>query len=190
MTRARVRDAKGRTWTVERRFSPWRRVVRPTAYLFRNNPGRKLSTPPPPVDEPPKETKTAGDRLIDVLLAPLVYQEAIVVLVGRGLVCLPALPFVLAELVALGVAGAVLSVVRATGGAPYRVDLIAHTGHELHSETTLLVRGRDRARELVAELADDRTGAERAFHPDTLPADVTGHTHRSVWQSSAEWVSR
>lgn len=181
MTRARVRDAKGRTWTVELRFSPWRRVVRPSAYLFRNNPRRKLSTPPPPVDAPPEEKKTAGDRVIDVLLAPLVYQEAIVVLVGRGLVCLPALPFVLAELLALGVAGAGLAVVRATGGAPYRVDVVAHTDHALHSDTTLLVRGRDRARDLVAELAEEREGAERAFHPDWLPDDVTVHAHRSVW---------
>jgi hypothetical protein len=179
----RVRDAKGRQWTVGPRFSPWRRVVRPMAYLLGLNPRRELSTPPPP---PPEEKKTAGDRVIEVLLAPITYSEAM----GPALLWLVASPVIAVELVALGIGGAVLAVARATGRARYRVEVIAHTRPALHSETVLLVRGRHRAAELMTELAADRAGAERSFHPDGLPDDVTVRSHRSVWQSSAEWVPR
>lgn len=184
MAGTRVRDAKGRAWTVTPRFSPWRRVVRPMAYMLGRNPRRELSTPPPPPPAP--ERKTVGDRVIEVLLAPLTYQEAI----GPALVWLVLSPVILAELAALGVVGAGLAVARTTGLARYRVDLVACTSELLHSESTFLVRGRERARELVIELAEERTGAERSFHPGGLPEDVTVRSHRSIWQSSAEWVLR
>ena len=176
-----VRDAKGRRWTVRLRFSPWRRVVRPMAYMLGLNPRRELSTPPPP---PPEEKKTVGDRVMEVLLAPIAYHEAI----GPALLWLIASPVIAAELVALGIGGAGLAAARAVGLARYRVEVIAHTRPALHSETVLLVRGRDRAAELVSQLAADRDGAERSFHPDDLPDDVAVRSHRSIWQSSAEWV--
>lgn len=176
-----VRDAKGRQWTVGTRFSPWRRVVRPMAYMLGLNPRRELSIPPPA--PPPAEKKTVADRVIEVLLAPLTYQEAI----GPALVWLLVSPVIAVELVALGVGGAVLAVARSMGLARYRVEVIAHTRPALHSETVLLVRGR--ASELVTELASALAGAERSFHPNGLPDDVTVRSHRSIWQSSAEWVS-
>jgi hypothetical protein len=178
-----VRDAKGRQWTVGLRFSPWRRVVRPMAYMLGLNPRRELSTPPPP--PPPEEKKTVGDRVIEVLLAPLAYHEAI----GPALVWLLVSPVIAVELVALGVGGAVLAAARSMGFARYRVEVVAHTRPALHSETVLLVRGQARAAELVTELAEDLAGADRSFHPDGLPDDVTVHSHRSIWQSSAEWVN-
>jgi hypothetical protein len=176
-----VRDAKGRQWTVRKRFSPWRRVVRPMAYMLGLNARRELSLPPPPL---PKEKKTVADRVIEVLLAPLAYHEAI----GPALVWLLVSPVIAVELAALGVGGGILAVLRAAGLARYRVEVIAHTRPALHSETVLLVRGR--AAELVTELAESLAGAERSFHPGGLPDDVTVRSHRSIWQSSAEWVGR
>ncbi|GAB1508620.1 hypothetical protein [Actinophytocola sp. KF-1] len=178
----RVRDAKGRQWSVGLRFSPWRRVVRPMAYMLGRNPRRELSTPPA---APPERKKSTADRVVEVLAAPIVYSEAI----GPAIVWLLASPLIAAELVALGAGGAGLAVARALGMARYRVEVVAHTGFLLHSETALLVRGRARAGELVARLAEDRAGAGSSFHPDGLPADVTVRAHRSIWQSSAEWVA-
>jgi hypothetical protein len=184
----RVLDAKGRTWFVGLRFSPWRRVVRPMAYMLGRNPRRELSTPPPKPPEP--EKKTVADRVIEVLLAPIVYAEAI----GPAIVWLLASPVIVVELAALGIGGAGLSVARAMGMARYRVDVVARTGDLLHSETELLIRGRGNAADLVTKVAEERTGAEQSFHPDGLPDvvrdDVTVRAHRSVWQSSAEWVTR
>ena len=177
-----VRDAKGRQWTVGPRFSPWRRVVRPMAYMLGLNPRRELSIPPPP--PPPAEKKTVADRVIEILLAPLTYQEAI----GPALVWLLVSPVIAVEVLALGVGGAGLAAARSMGLARYRVEVIAHTRPELHSETVLLVRGRARATELVTELAEALAGADRSFHPGGLPDDVTVRSHRSIWQSSAEWV--
>lgn len=179
----RVLDAKGRQWSIGLRFSPWRRVVRPMAYMLGRNPRRELSIPPPSSQVP--EKKTAVDRVIEVLLAPIVYSEAI----GPGIVWLLASPVIVVELAALGVVGAGLAVTRATGRARYRVDVVAHTGDLLHSETTLLIRGRGNAADLVTEVAEERTGAEQSFQPDGLPADVTVRSHRSIWQSSADWVT-
>lgn len=183
----RVQDAKGRTWFVGLRFSPWRRVVRPMAYMLGRNPRRELSIPPPKPPEP--EKKTVADRVIEVLLAPFVYAEAI----GPAIVWLLASPVIAVELAALGIGGAGLSVARAMGMARYRVDVVARTGDQLHSETELLIRGRGNAADLVTEVAEERTGAEQSFHPDGLPDvvrdDVTVRSHRSVWQSSAEWVT-
>jgi hypothetical protein len=157
------------------------------AYMLGLNPRRELSIPPPKSPEP--EKKTVADRVIEVLLAPIVYAEAI----GPAIVWLLASPVIAVELLALGVGGAGLSVARGLGLARYRVDVIAHTGELLHSETTLLIRGRGNAADLVTEVAEERTGAEQSFHPDGLPdlvrADVTVRSHRSVWQSSAEWVT-
>lgn len=179
----RVRDAKGRTWTVRTRFSPWRRVVRVWSHMTGRNARRELSMPPRL--PPPGPEKTAGDRVMEILLLPFACYEAI----GPALVWLLVLPVTLAELAVLGVAGAGLAVARLTGLARYRVDVVAHTGFLLHSETTLLVRGRGRARELVAEVGRERAGAGRSFHPGELPGDVTVRTHRSVWQASTEWRS-
>jgi hypothetical protein len=179
----KVRDAKGRRWTVGPRFSPWRRVVRPMAYMLGLNPRRELSTPPP---APPEEKKTVGDRVMEILLAPIVYHEAI----GPALLWLVASPVIAVELIALGIGGAGLAAARTVGLARYRVEVIAHTWPALHSETVLLVRGRERAAELVTEVAERLDGADRSFHPDVLPEDVTVHSHRSIWQSSAEWVTR
>jgi hypothetical protein len=177
-----VRDAKGRQWTVGLRFAPWRRVVRPMAYMLGLNPRRELSLPPPP--PPPEEKKTVVDRVIEVLLAPFTYQEAI----GPALVWLLVSPVIAVEVLALGVGGAVLAAARAMGLARYRVEVVAHTHPALHSETVLLVRGRARAVALVTELAEALAGADRSFHPGGLPDDVTVRSHRSIWQSSAEWV--
>lgn len=179
----RVLDAKGRTWAVGLRFSPWRRVVRPMAYMLGRNPRRELSVPPP--KPPEQEKKTVTDRVIEVLLAPIVYAEAI----GPAIVWLLASPVIAVELLALGVGGAGLAVARALGLARYRVDVEARTGDLLHSETTLLVRGRGNAADLVTAVAAERTGAEQSFHPNVLPDDVTVRSHRSVWQSSADWVT-
>lgn len=186
MSKTRVRDAKGRQWSIGPRFSPWRRVVRPMAYMLDRNPRRELSIPPPKPPEP--EKKTTADRVIEVLLAPIAYSEAI----GPAIVWLLASPVIAVELAALGIGGAGLSVARAAGLARYRVDVVAHTDELLHSETTLLIRGRGNTADLVTEVAEERAGAEQSFHPDGLPAEiideVTVRSHRSVWQSSADWV--
>jgi hypothetical protein len=96
----------------------------------------------PPRLPPPGPEKTAGDRVMEILLLPFACYEAI----GPALVWLLVLPVTLAELAVLGVAGAGLAVARLTGLARYRVDVVAHTGFLLHSETTLLAGGRGWAR--------------------------------------------
>ncbi|TDV41419.1 hypothetical protein [Actinophytocola oryzae] len=164
----RFTDAKGREWTVEWRFAPWRRVLR----FFALAAGRYRYGRWPHGD---------GTSSLDA-------EGSLVVLLYGSLLGIVLSPLTLLELLAQLTSGAVLAALRAAGLARYRVDVRALSDHYLHSETVLYVRGGDRAGWLTSAIGDERQGAEQAFRPDWLPDDVEVRTHRSLWQSTAEWV--
>jgi hypothetical protein len=179
-----VFDAKGRQWTVEQPFAPWRRVAQPLGVLTSRYRSRKLRAAPP---HRVREKRSVEDTVIEILILPF-RAEQLVVIFAVGVV--PAVlltPVAILEAAAQAVAGGVLAVLRATGLVRRRVDVIGHTGHYLHSETVLLVENR-RAGELVDMIEVERKGAPLAFRPDWLPAHVHVRGHRSMWQPTGEWV--
>ncbi|MGB3439391.1 MAG: hypothetical protein WBA97_11630 [Actinophytocola sp.] len=187
-----VLDARGLRWTIERRGTPWRRAVRPVSLVAGRYPRHTLDWPvEEPPDEPRERTRLSrGEKAIVVALAPLAIFDALKAVVGYVIGGLLALPVVVLELALLAVAAAGLAPLRAVGLVRYRVDVTCRTGRYLHAETVLLVRGRRRARQLAHELAAGRQGARKSFWPTRLPDDVTVRAHRSIWQSSAEWVTK
>lgn len=181
----RVPDAKGREWTVEKRYTPWQRLVQPVALITESYPHHDLAWPETQPAEPsPREPRSPGSMVAAGVLMPLLMVESI------GMLLLPIimLPFVALELALLGVAGFCLGLARAAGLARQRVDVTCWTGHRLHSETVLLVHGRRRARQLVGKLATERYDAQRPFWPHKLPADVTVRSHRSIWHAPDKWI--
>jgi hypothetical protein len=160
----KITDAKGREWTVERRFAPWRRVLR----LFALAAGRYNRWPP----------RDGSRGYLDA-------EGQLVVFVYGVLLGVILLPVTLLELLALAVAGWVLAGLRAAGRARYRIDVIGYDGGHVYSATVLLTKDPDR---LVEALTTQRRGAEHAFRPAGLPDGVEVRSHRSLWQSTAEWV--
>lgn len=186
----RVLDSKGREWAIEKRCTPWHRLVRPVDLITESYPHRRLTAPEAqpaessPADPSPREPWSLGLKVAAVVLTPLVVVESI------GVLFLPIFmfPFVTLELALLGIAGFCLWLARAAGLARQRVDVTCWTGRHLHSETVLLVHGQRRARQLVEELVADRFAAQRPFSPTKLPADVTVRSQRSIWQSPDKWI--
>jgi hypothetical protein len=178
----------GRRWFIERRYSPWRLVVRPDALLYGRYPRRTLTLPPRD-PAPPRRSQSRRENVVvaawTALSLPQIFVRAVVVSVLFA--C--AVPCTVAEVVVRAVVSLGLAALRAAGLARHRVDVVARTGLLLHSETVLLVRGGRRARRLVGELWAERDTATRAFRPGCVPADVVVRSHRTVWQSSAEWVT-
>jgi hypothetical protein len=187
-----VLDAKGHRWTIERRFTPWYRLVRPVAYIMDKYPDLAL-TPPPgsapeqPLASPPPQW-SRGEKIafavIAAVFAPYVVGQVLMMLIAWILVW----PVAALELSLVAVTGSCLELLRAVRLVRHRVDVTCWTGPRLHSETILLVRGSRRARQLVAALAAERFDAPRSFRPTALPADVTVRLHRSIWQASGEWT--
>lgn len=179
-----VLDAKGREWTVTRRFLPWRRVIEPVTLATFRYRRRGLTQPPRPVKHGGGK-KSRGEVIFEVVLTPILSPHLILFWIFIALVLVVLLPLAGLELLAQLLVGGVLAASRALGWARYRVDVIAHTGPDLHSETVLLVQ--DGARELVDAIRAERQGAERSYRPD--PDDrVEVRAHRSVWQPAEEWV--
>ncbi len=183
----RVQDVAGRRWFIERRYSPWRLVVRPDAVLHGKYPSRTLTLPPRVPAPPRRRSRKENLGLAGVVVVSL--PEAILMAVVVSVLFALVVPFTVAEVIVRAVASAGLAVLRAAGLARHRIDVVSRTGLLVHSETVLLVRGRRRARLVVGELWDERDTATRPFRPECVPADVTVRSHRSVWQSSAEWVT-
>ena len=121
-----------------------------------------------------------------VVLIPLLAVESI----GMVLAAILMFPLLALELALLGIAGMCLGLVRAAGLARQRVDVTCWSGHHLHSETVLLMHGRRRARQLVEQVAAERSAAPRSFEPSKLPADVTVRSHRSIWQAPDKWIPK
>lgn len=179
-----VLDAKGREWTVTRRFLPWRRVIEPVALATFRYRRRRLAQPPRPVKHGGGK-KSRGEVIFEMVLTPILSPHLILFWIFIALVLVVLLPLAGVELLAQLVVGGVLAVARALGWARYRVDVIAQTGRDLHSETVLLLR--DGARELVDAIRAERQTSERSYRPD--PDDrVEVRVHRSVWQPAEEWV--
>lgn len=163
-----VVDSAGRTWSVrERRLlgRPW--------LLNRLNRDQELV--PAPKSVPPPRPRHRVQDVAVALLTPDGMALTIVLL-----------PVFLLETAVRLVGGAVLLVGRLLGLTKSRVEVIAHTVMGRHSVTVLAAAPRD-AKKLIADIAAERTGATRSFHPDGLPAGVTVVEHRSVWQSSDQW---
>jgi hypothetical protein len=178
-----VLDAKGREWTVTRRFLPWRRVIEPFAFAtFRYR--RRTLTPPRTVKHGGGK-KSRGEVIFEMVLTPILSPHLILFWAFIALVLVVLLPLAGLELLVQLVVGGVLAAARALGWARYRVDIIARTGRDLHSETVLLMR--DGARELVEAIRAERQGAERSFRPE-LDDRIEVRVHRSVWQPAEEWV--
>lgn len=155
-----------REWAVVRRFGPWRRVFRLFAWALGRYRHRQWS----------RETQSSLDA--EGQLVALVYKLLLAVIL---------LPLTVLELLAWAVAGGVLAALRKTGPARYRVDVLGYQKDRLYSETVLLVQ-KKRLRWLLDALNGDRRANEHAFRPDWLPDDIEVRTHRSLWQSTGEWV--
>jgi hypothetical protein len=164
-----VLDAKERKWAVTLRFMPWRRVLR----LFALATGRYRYGHWPP--------RPGSGSYLDA-------EGALVVALFGLVLAVVLLPLTLLELLAQVVGGAVLAALRASGWVRYRVDVLGYEGDYLQSKTVLLVRGGRRARRLVDTVTDERRGAEHAYRPGGLPEGVEVREHRSMWQSSGDWV--
>jgi len=184
MARHSVVDAKGREWTVTRRFLPWRRVIEPFALATFRYRRRRLTQPPRPVKHGGGK-KSCGEVIFEMVLTPILSPHLIFFWIFIALVLVVLLPLAAVELLAQLAVGGVLAPARALGWARHRVDVTARTGRDLHSETVLLLR--DGARELVDAIRAERQGAEWSYRPE--PDDrVEVRVHRSVWQPSEEWV--
>jgi hypothetical protein len=183
MARHSVLDAKGREWTVTRRFLPWRRVIEPVALATFRYRRRTLTTPRPVKHGGGKRSR--GEVIFEAVLTPILSPHLILFWIFIALVLVVLLPLAGLELLAQLAVGGVLAAARALGWARYRVDVVGHTGRDLHSETVLLLR--DGARELVDAIRAERQTSERSYRPD--PDDrVEVRVHRSVWQPAEEWV--
>lgn len=164
-----VADEAGRRWRITAPVLPWRSwIVRKLR--------RDEELVPVPKRDFPAETRTDW---VEVVLG-LVFRPDIVL----GGILLS--PFLLAELVVRLVIAGPLWVARRLGWARGKVEVVGHTGGLRHSHTVLLVRGPTAG--VVEEIAADRTGATRSFHPSALTAPVEVRSHRSIWQASSEWV--
>lgn len=182
----RVIDAKGNQWTIEQRWTPWRRRVR-MEFLFDPRPERLALPEAQAAEQPPRESWSRGRQVaLGVALTPLVVFDG----VGLVVVSVFVVPVAALELVLLGIVGLCLGLVRATGLVRQRVEITCRTGHLLHSRTVLLVHGHRRARRLVDELAMERYEAKRPLSPTTLPADVSVRAHRSIWNSPETWIPK
>lgn len=129
--------------------------------------------------------KSRGEVIFEMVLTPILSPHLIFFWLFIALLLVALLPLAAVELLAQLVVGGVLAAARALGWARYRVDVIARTGPDLHSETVLLLQ--DGARELVDAIRAERQGAERSYRPDSDDR-VEIQVHRSVWQPAEEWV--
>lgn len=159
-------------------------VIEPFALATLQYRRRKLTPPPQPAKHGGGK-KARRDEIFEMLLAPLMSPDLILFVIFIVLALAVLLPLAAVEFLAQLVVGGVLAAARALGWARYRVDVIAQTGRDLHSETVLLMR--DGARELVGAIRAERQGAEESFRPD-IDDRVEVRVHRSIWQSGEEWV--
>lgn len=181
-----VLDAKGREWTVTRRFLPWRRVIEPVALATFQYRRRRLTQPTRPVKHGGGE-KSRGEVIFEMVLTPILAPHLILVGILIALALVVLLPVAGLELLAQLAVGGVLAAARAFGWARYRVDVIAHTGRDLHSETVLLLRDGRQAQELADTIRAERQGAEWSYRPE-VDDRVEIRAHRSIWQPAKEWV--
>jgi hypothetical protein len=176
--RRRVTDADGVEWSVWRPFAPWWRFVQPVNIFRDRYRGRAVQLPMPkrvrrgPGQDPWLRRQRAVMRALSL-------PVRILRRVGMVLVLLPG---VVVELMAQGVVGGALYVLRSLRLARHRVLVVGHTGFRTHSVTVLLVRGsRADADRLVEELAAERAGATTPYRPKKLPAHVTVRSFDSAW---------
>ncbi|MFL6124948.1 hypothetical protein [Actinophytocola sp.] len=159
-----------REWTVVRRLAPWRRVFRLFAWALGRYRHRQW----------PRDPSRDGQSSLDA-------EGELVAFVYKSLLAVLLLPLTVLELLAWAAAGGVLSLLRKWGLVRYRLDVLGYKEDKLYSETVLLVRGK-RLPWLLDALKGDRRVNEHAFRPNWLPDDIEVRTHRSLWQSTGEWV--
>ncbi|MFC3453712.1 hypothetical protein [Amycolatopsis speibonae] len=110
----RVADPEGGEWLIVRRFAPWLRRVRPFAIVTESERYREVSFTRHRGRSAEKERLSFEDLLVMAFV--LAYTAGFALLLS---------PFLLAELAAWTVTGAVLWLARLTGLVRARVDLIA-----------------------------------------------------------------
>lgn len=160
-----VRDLNGRRWVVRRAFTPWWRFLQPINLFKKDRPMRRR---PLPVGRKPRRSKPMPwwqETLMELLALPVLVALVVVFLVGSPL-----------ELVAAGVAGAPLYVLRSVGLVRHRIDVMGLEGDEVRSLSVVLVKGSRRD----AEAMVNRLSA-RLAESDTLDLGVPVHSHESYW---------
>jgi len=164
---------------VRRTFAPWWRKVQPLAVLGGEFRRREPVAPTPPPRKRRRAEK-AGKGSVTAGIATFVL--AVPDMLGQGLLFVLSLPFAAVELVALGVAGGVLHVLRTLRLVRHRVDILGVDGRKLHSLTALLVRGSRRdANALVQGIAATIAESDRAYVPEKLPPGVTVVSQEGFW---------
>ncbi|MEY7971301.1 hypothetical protein AB8O38_04790 [Saccharomonospora xinjiangensis] len=170
----KITDAAGTTWTVTRRLSPWRRVVQPINIPIRNYARYRVTplVPEKPSGRPRRKKNRTGE---DSLLRSLVELVAELVMELVGLVWffavvvawLVLLPFAFVELSAQVIVGAVLWLLRVSGVARSRVDVVARYRRTVNisSLTVLTTSGFGAAGRLAQALAEERRNATAPFDP-------------------------
>jgi hypothetical protein len=171
-------------WSVRRTFAPWRRVVQPVNIFRDRYRGREVELPLRPTVRRARRPVVRRDVTVErnVRTAGRIMSLPTRLLSRAGMAIL-LVPGVAIELVAQGLLGGALFVLKSLRLARHRVEVVAHTGHRTHSRTVLLVRGRRAdADRLIDDLAAERDGAATPYRPKKLPAHVTVRSHDSAWQ--------
>jgi len=176
-----ARDLKGREWVVRRTFAPWWRVVQPSVLLGADLRRRRPlpSIPVPRKRRRSEERVDAGTVAAGVVIFILGLPELIMHLVLYVL----AWPFALLELVAMGLGGFGLAVLRTFRLVRHRIDLLGVEDGDLRSLTVLLVRGgRRHANALAQGIAATIAESDRIYATKQLPGSVTVVSRFGYWE--------
>ncbi len=174
-----ARDLKGREWVVRRTFAPWWRVVQPGVILGADRRRRRPLPSIPEFRASSKERAGAGTIVAGVVFFILALPELIMHVIFYVL----AWPFVLLELVAMGLAGFGLAVLRTFRLVRHRIDLLGVEDGDLRSLTVLLVRGGRRHTNALAQgIAATIAESDRIYATKQLPGTVTVVSRFGYWE--------
>ena len=177
-----VRDLKGRDWVVRRTFAPWWRKVQPSVVLGGDLRRRR---PVPPVPVPRKRRRSERKERVDagsVVSGVVLFILDLPELVFHLILYVLAWPFALLELVAIGLAGCGLQLLRTARLVRHRVDVLGVEKRHLRSLTVLLVRGSRRHTNALAQgIAATIAESDRAYVPEKLPPGVTVVSQEGFW---------
>jgi hypothetical protein len=161
-----VRDLNGRPWVVRRTFAPWWRLFQPINLFRKDRPMRRSPVAPGGRRQSRPEPMSWWRETLLELVGPFVLAAlAVVFLVGSPL-----------ELVAVGLAGAPLYVLRSLRLVSHRIDVMGMEGDEVRSLSVVLVKGSRRD----ADAMVDRLRA-RLAESDTIDLGVPVHAHEGYW---------
>ncbi len=161
-----VRDLNGRPWVVRRTFAPWWRRFQPINLFRKNKPMRRRPVAPAGREQPPEKPTPWWQEVLAGIVGPLLIAAlAVLFLVGSPL-----------ELVAVGLAGSPLYVLRSLRLVRHRIDVMGLEGDEVRSLSVVLVKGSRRD----ADAMVDRLRT-RLAESDTIDLGVPVHSHESHW---------